>query len=356
MKIWCKLKEKPEFLQKYYLREKIIKAIREYFYQEKFHEVETPLLVPALIPESYTDVFKTEFIARSGRKTPLFLTTSPEASLKKLLAAGIGNCFEITKSFRNGEDRSEMHNPEFTILEWYRINAGYYDLMHDCERLFRYILKAIDDKRPYFTYQNKKIDIHLPWQRLTVDQALQKYAGVSLIDLIDNLGKPYFTTAKIRQVARQKGYNTEINNTWEEIFNQIFLNEIEQYLGVDRPTIIYEYPSVLGALAKLKKSNPLVSERFEIYIAGLELADCYSELTDYSEQKKRFRDELELIKHKKITPRPIDKEFLDALQYGLPACSGVALGVDRLVMLFTDSVRIDEVLLFPFRDMLENNI
>lgn len=355
MKIWHKLKEKPEFLQKYYLREKIIKAIREYFYQEKFHEVETPLLVPALIPESCLDVFKTEFIARSGRKTPLFLTTSPEASLKKLLAGSIGNCFEITKSFRNGEDGSYLHNPEFTILEWYRTEASYYDLMADCEKLIRYIYKAINNKR-YLIYQNKKIDIYLPWQRLTVDQALQKYAGVSLIELIDNSGKPYFTTAKIRKAAKLKGYKTANNNTWEEIFNQIFLNEIEQYLGIDRPAIIYEYPSVLGALARLKKSNPLVSERFEIYIAGLELADCYSELTDYFEQKKRFREELELIKHKKITSRPIDKEFLDALQYGLPACSGVALGVDRLVMLFTDSVRIDEVLLFPFSDMLENNI
>ncbi len=354
MKIWHKLKDNPVFLQKYYLREKIIKTIREYFYQEKFHEVETPLLVPALIPESYHDVFKTEFRSRSGQKIPLFLTTSPEGSLKKLLVAGIGNCFEITRSFRNGEIASDLHNPEFTILEWYRTEANYYDLMADCERLFRYIYKAIDNKKRYLVYQNKKIDIYLPWQRLTIDQALKKYGSISLKDLIDDEDKPYLTTDKIRQVAKLKGYKTANDNTWEEIFNQIFLNEIEQYLGVDRPTIIYEYPSVLAALARLKKSNPLVSERFEIYIAGLELADCYSELTDYPEQKKRFLDELNLIKHKKMTPRAIDNEFLDALQYGLPRCSGVALGVDRLVMLFTDSIRIDEVLLFPFNAMMDN--
>src|SRR3989338_4927527 len=354
MKIWRKLKENPEFLQKYFLREKIIKAIREYFYQEKFHEVETPLLVPALIPESYLNVFKTEFSTRSGRKTSLFLTTSPEASLKKLLAGGIGNCFEITKSFRNGETGSDLHNPEFTILEWYRINANYYDLMADCERLFRFIYKTIDNKKHNLVYQNKKIDIYLPWERLTVDQALQKCAQISLKELIDKENKPYLTSDKIRHVAKKKGYQTRITNTWEEIFNQIFLNEIEQYLGNDRPTIIYEYPSVLAALATLKKSNPLVSERFEIYIAGLELVDCYSELTDYSEQKKRFRNEFQLIKNKKITTRTIDNEFLDALQYGLPVCSGAALGIDRLVMLFTDSVSIDEVLLFPFSEMLDN--
>mgnify|MGYP001588655052 CR=1 FL=1 len=355
MNIWSKFKDNPMLLEKYYTREKIIKAIRGYFYQEKFHEVETPLLVPTLIPESYHDVFKSEFYSRSGQKIPLYLTTSPESSLKKLLAAGMGNCFEITKSFRNGESGSDMHNPEFTILEWYRTDSDYYDLMTDCERLFHFVYKAIDKKKRYLVYQNKKIDFYLPWQRLTVDQALQKYVGISLTELIDDKDRPYLTTVKIRQVAKQKGYQTNNHNTWEEIFNQIFLNEVEQYLGVDRPTIIYEYPSVLAALAKLKKSNPLVSERFEIYIAGLELADCYSELTDYNEQKKRFRIELDLIKHKKITTRAIDNEFLDALQYGLPVCSGVALGIDRLVMLFTDSVRIDEVLLFPFNEMVDNN-
>lgn len=354
MKIWRKLKDNPKFLQKYYRREKIIKAIREYFYQEKFHEVETPLLVPALIPESCHDVFKTEFRSGSGRKTPLFLTTSPEASLKKLLAGAFGNCFEISKSFRNGENCSDQHNPEFTILEWYRINANYYDLMADCESLFRFIYKALDNKKPYLIYQNKMIDFFIPWQRLTVDDALQKYSGISLKDLIDDIDKPYLTTVKVRQVAKQKGYQSKNNNTWEEIFNQIFLNEIEQHLGIDKPTIIYEYPSVLAALARLKKSNPLVSERFEIYIAGLELADCYSELTDYSEQKKRFRDEIKLIKHKSLTTRAIDNDFLDALQYGLPRCSGVAMGIDRLVMLFTDSVRIDDVLLFPFNEMMDN--
>ena len=258
MKIWHKLKDNPEFLQKYYLREKIIRTIRKYFYQEKFHEVETPLLVPALIPESYHDVFKTEFRSRSGQKTPLFLTTSPEASLKKLLAGGIGNCFEITKSFRNGESGSDLHNPEFTILEWYRTEANYYDLMADCERLFRFVYKAIDNKKRYLVYQTKKIDIYLPWLRLTVDQALQKYVDLRLTELIDDEDKPYLTTVKIRQAAEQKGYQTNNNNTWEEIFNQIFLNEVEPYLGVDRPTIIYEYPSVLAALAKLKKNNPLV--------------------------------------------------------------------------------------------------
>ncbi|MBI3955554.1 hypothetical protein HY338_03850, partial [Candidatus Gottesmanbacteria bacterium] len=244
MKIWHKLRDDPKFLQKYFLREKIIKAIRKYFYQEKFHEVETPLLVPSLIPESYLNVFATKFHSRSGQRIPLYLTTSPEASLKKLLAAGIGNCFEITKSFRNGETASDMHNPEFTILEWYRTDANYYDLMSDCKRLFRFIYKAIYNKKRYLVYQNNRIDIYSPWQRLTVDQALQRYAGISLSELIDDKGKPYLTTGKIRQVAKQKGYKTDNNNTWEEIFNQIFLNEVEQNLGVDRPTIIYEYPSV----------------------------------------------------------------------------------------------------------------
>jgi len=359
MKTWQKIRKNQSLWRKYFIREKVIQAIREFFIEQKFHEVETPLLVPSVIPESYLNVFATNLFDRHGNKQRMFLTTSPEASIKKLLVAGIGNCFEITKSFRNAETGSKLHNSEFTILEWYRINANYEDLMKECERLIKYIyvkvksqkskVKSVGEKSKVnhykITYQDQEIDLSYPWGRITVAEALEKYSRISFDKII--------TKAAIIAVARAKGYSVNDNNSWEEIFNQIFLNEIEPHLGTHgKPTIIYDYPKPLAALAKIKASDPRFVERFELYIGGLELADCYTELNDYKEQKNRFLSELQTIKlHKKIVVKP-DLDFLEAIKQGLPTCSGVALGVDRLVMLFTDSVSIDEVLLFPAKDLL----
>ncbi len=330
-------------IQNLILREKIIDAIRDYFKKENYHEVETPLLVPSVIPESYLEHFTMTLFDRRRNKKKMFLTSSPEASLKKLIAKGLGNCFEITKSFRNGETDGLLHSPEFTILEWYRVGVDYTAIMNDCERLFVYIYKNLKSQisnlktktqilnlnELKLTYQNQTIDLTPPWERISVIEALKKYANVDF-DEIPNL-------EKICKKAKSKGYSVDKNNNWEEIFNQIFLNEVEPHLGTKgKPTIIYDYPRAMAALAKLKKDDPRVSERFELYIGGLELGDCYSELTDGKEQEARFNKELDLIQKSNKTSVKPDKDFIISLKKGLPECAGMAMGIDRIVMLFLD--------------------
>lgn len=375
---WKKLKKHPSLWQKFFIREKIIKSIRSFFYQKKFHEVETPLLSPYLIPESYLEVFETTLLNRIKQPQKMYLTTSPEASLKKLLVAGIGNCFEISKSFRNTETDSNLHNPEFTILEWYRLDATYQDMMRDCEELILYIQNSIKNNtiqaksatsivsnfstpsrqarnrsknKQLFTYQGKVIDLSPPWQKISIVEALKKYARINFDDITNKYAKreiEMFPLQKIASIAKQKGYKVAQNNSWEEVFNQIFLNEIEpKFNKLSKPLIIYDFPRPIAALAKLKTNDPRLAERFELYIGGLEIADCYSELTDYQEQKQRFSREQKIRKRLGKISVNQDADFLQALKSGLPDCSGVALGIDRLVMFFTNSPSIQDVLLFP---------
>jgi len=240
------------------------------------------------------------------------------------------------------ETQSNLHNPEFTILEWYRVGADYRDIMKDCERLVRILACG-----PSITYQGQHIDLAPPWERITVAEAFNKYAGVNFNNFFD------LDTA--RNIAKKKGYKVEKNNTWEELYNQIFLNEVEPHLGQGKPTILYEFPSVVAALAKLKTSDPRFAERFEFYIAGLELGDAYSELTDPVEQEERFTKELKELKRLGKTTYDYDHDFIEALKVGLPKCSGIAVGVDRLVMLLADTTDIADTLFFPAKEEFENS-
>ncbi|OGG00140.1 EF-P lysine aminoacylase GenX [Candidatus Gottesmanbacteria bacterium RBG_13_37_7] len=359
-----KIHHKKSLPRSFYIREIVLQSIRSFFLDRNFHEVETPILLPSLIPESYLDVFETKLYDRRKKSKKLYLSTSPEASIKKLLSAGLGNCFEITKSFRNSETTSRYHNCEFTILEWYRVNADYRQIMKDCEKLLLHILKNIDDKlksknieykAKKITYQNHIIDISSPWKKISMKQALEKYCQISFDHITDNRFSKYtrlFNPYKIRKVAQSKGYNVSATNSWEEIFNQIFLNEIEPHLAQEtKPVILYDYPSPMAALAKIKKNDPRFAERFEIYIAGLEIGDGCNELTNYWEQKKRFSAEMRLIKQKGKTARNMDQDFLKAMKIGLPDCTGIAVGVDRLVMLLSNAKTIGDILLFPQTDL-----
>lgn len=330
-------------------------AIRTYLRKQTFLEVETPILVPAVIPESYLDMFQTTLRSRQGKNRQLFLTPSPEVSLKKLLAAGVGNCFEITRAFRNGETGSNLHNPEFTILEWYRVGATYEHIMDDCEDMVRFLHTSLFPKAAkHLVYQEQTIDLTSPWERLSVDGAMKKYANVSLSDLAerDKGGKSIYPTKTIAAIAKKKGYAVSAKSTWEELFNQIFLNEVEPHMGTHgRPTILYDYPIPLAALAKIKESDPSVAERFEFYIGGLELGDCYTELTQWQEQQQRFASELALMKEKKRTPVIADDDFITALKMGLPDCAGIAVGLDRLSMLFANTRTLSDVMLFPLAEI-----
>lgn len=366
MKTWQKLRQNQSLFYNHSVREQVVCAIREYFQKQKFHEAELPLLTPTLPAESYVEVFETTLLNRRHEPNRAFLTTSPEMSLKKLLVAGIGSCYSICKSFRNTEDMSDTHNPEFTILEWYRVGADYKDVMKDVEELFCYIYDRIyssirqltersvrknnndsshirSNNKYLLKYQCQTIDLTPPWERISMVEAFAKYARVDLLQKLNEQG--------MKQAARSKGYSTE-RATWEELFHQIYLSEVVPQFAKSKPTIIYDYPVQLAALAaKAKADDPRLCERFEVYIAGIEIADCCSELTDWREQERRFKKEIKEIRKSGKTDYPVDREFIEALKLGLPKCAGIALGVDRLVMLFANAKTIQDVLYFPASEM-----
>lgn len=351
MKTWQKLKNHPDLWERYFVRENVLTAIRRFFLDRNFHEVETPYLTGSLPPESYLDIFETTLLDRNRDPKRAFLPTSPEPFLKKLLVAGIGNCFAIPKSFRNTEMSSATHNPEFTILEWYRVYANYTNIMDDCEELLIFINAYLQRSRPGFgatksteiVYQGKRVDIRAPWERLSMVEAFRRYAKVDL--------KTALTKEAISPIAKKKGYTVREGDGWEELFDQIFLNEVEPHLGRGRPTILYDYPIALAALSQKKKSDPRFAERFEFYIEGLELGDGYSELTEWKEQLARFQSEYEERKRLGKVEHPIDMDFIEALKAGMPKSGGIAVGVDRLIMLFADARDIADTLFFPAKEL-----
>lgn len=347
MKTFQKLKQNPELWERYWVREKVIDAIRAYFKGQGFHEAEVPLLLPAPSTEPFLEVFRTELKDDQDHKWQGFLPSSPEFALKKLLSAGSGSVFTITKSFRNGEGRSSRHNPEFTILEWYRTPGDYMDVARDFENLMIHILKSIPllqySAAPVLTYQGRSYDLSGPWEKISVAEAFEKYAGIDTDTMLDE--------QKLKEAGKKKGYQVNDKTTWEEIWNQIIANEIEPMLGKTGPTILYDYPVAQAALSKKKVSDPRFAERFEVFMAGLELGNCFSELTDWREQEKRCLADLAERKALGRTEFPMDTDFIEALKMGMPETGGIAVGVDRLVALFADTPTIADTLFFPVEEM-----
>lgn len=342
-------------LQKALVREYVIDAVRIFFKTRQFKEVETPLFVPSPDPEPTIELFSSEW------KTPIGTTTgrlngSPEFMMKKLLSAGIGNCFQICKSFRSAEPPSSRHNPEFTILEWYRVDADYTDIMNDCEELLHFMAKYVQLRKKYPTqspydlthldeqstqirFRGTDFDLSQPWERLSIPEAFSKFSSISEDELLDE-------TLLVEKV-KEKGYSVNSETTFDDAFYQVILNEIEPHLGEQKPTIFYDYPASQAALSKKKLSDPRLAERFEFYIAGLELGNAFSELADWEEQESRLQAQTEVRKKAGQDSWPIDAAFIAALKAGFPRCGGIAVGIDRLVMLFTDARQIEEVLFFP---------
>jgi lysyl-tRNA synthetase class 2 len=319
------------------LRGKIIQAIRRYFLEEGFVEVETPCLVPSPGMEPHLAALELQVHPLGGTGRKMYLHTSPEYSMKKLLGEGWDKIFQVCRVFRD-EECSDTHQVEFTMLEWYRANADYRKIMGDCEGLLPYLSREILGG-PELAYGEKKIDLTPPVERLSVSRAMLMYGGVDIEKNCDG-------TSLLKE-ARSKGYRFDPGGiySFDDIFFKVFLEAVEPRLGNSRPTILYDYPAGMAALARLKPENPLWAERFELYIAGLELANAFSELVDPSEQRRRFEHEQRL---RMVLGRPIyplDEELLAALPH-MPPSAGIAIGVDRLVMLFCDAPRIQEVLAF----------
>lgn len=306
-------------------RAEMIRAIRNFFSIRGYIEVETPLRIPAPIPEEHIEPFESE---------GWYLQSSPEICMKRLAAQGYGKIFQICKCFRKDE-RGDRHLTELTMLEWYREGYSYMELMDECKEMIRYVAGELTStaERPssaeadgelYIEYGSRRISINCPWQQLTVSEAFDKYGSVTM------------------EEAESDGS-----------FDEIISFEIEPHLGIDVPTFIYDYPASCAALARLKPNNRDLAERFELYIAGIELANGFSELTDPVEQRERLAKVLEKRKlseeHQPASVKPgamdMPEKFINDLSK-MPATAGIALGIDRLAMLFTNASTIDEVVCF----------
>lgn len=350
MKTWQLLRNNPELFSRYFVKEYIIKAVRKYFDERDFHELESPILTNALPQERYLDVLHSDINLRDGSTKRAYLLPSTETFNKKILVAGLGNHFVITKVFRGLEELSENHSPEFTMLEWYEVGYDYNQLMKTTEELFLQIKKTLDNKfnRDFSTkidYQGQVIDIAGPWHRITVEEGLRKYAGVELNQIQ--------TIEQIREVAKHKGYSVDESDDWQTIFEIIFATEVETQFPKDKPVFVYDYPRILCPLTKVKKENPNVSEKVEIYLAGKEIGNGYTELTDGEEQKKRFDEEFEARKLLGKEEIAYDKDLVDALKLGMPEVAGIGLGLDRIAMIFANAKRISEINYFPAVEMFD---
>lgn len=419
-------------------RNLLTQKIRDFFVEQDFLEVETPIMTPIPGMEPYLTPFETTltppkissnlFETHTNSKLqsvksvtvetfheehssnspanpsashhlpipcsqiPLHLNTSPELQMKKLLgaqlpdgsSAGFDKIFNITKVFRNGEMDGPLHNPEFTMLEWYRKNADYSDLMKDCENLISGLVQInrlesvhVNESKNKLKlnqqtiYQSQIINFSTPWPRFTTNELFIKYCGINLLEnqdfetfkkTVDDLANAtsrtqnYPGTSSHSQSLPQHAnfaFDSSGCENWDDLYFKIFLNHIEPELAkLNQPVFIYDYPATQAALAKKSSTNPFFAERFELYIKGIELANAFSELTDSKEQRTRLLEEQNLRKQLGKTVFPIDEEFLQALDQIKVPTAGIALGLDRLLMILLDKKSIEEVLLFPMNSMI----
>lgn len=305
-------------------RQTVIKAVRRFFDDQDFWEVETPALQIQPGAEVHVHAFQTELLSPDlNNQSTRYLHTSPEFSMKKLLVAGCEKIYQICPVYRNAEGSSQ-HVCEFKMLEWYRTGVTYEQIMDDTIGLLRAVATAAKIKS--FQKGNYESNPFEDWEKISVFEAFQKYAGIDIAkDWLPEL-------------------NTQNTEEWDARFFKVFMEQIEPYLGQGSPTILYDYPAHMAALSKVKKNDPRVAERFEVYVCGLELANAFTELTDAKTQLKRFEDDMAEKKRIYGETWPIDHNFIAALEQGMPDAGGIALGIDRLVMLACGADDIKDVL------------
>ena len=311
-------------------RAALLRRMRDWFHGQGFVEVETPALQVAAGMEAHVAPFVTELAEPDGRSRALRLHSSPEFAMKKLLAAGERRLFQFARVFRNGE-RSATHHPEFTLLEWYRAGAGWRGLIPDCEALLALA-------GPELRWNGRRVPTAAPFERLSVAAAFQGRLGLDVLAA---------DTARLAAACRAEGLEPGGEDSWEDLFFRLFLNRIEPHLGFGRPTVLHGWPARMAALARIDPQDPRTAERFEIYVGGLELANAFGELTDVAEQRRRFEAAARERRARHGDDLPIDEDFLSALEQGMPASAGIALGFDRLAMLAAGADRIEDVLWAP---------
>jgi len=322
-------------------RNRIKQAVRRHFEGEGFTEVECGALAASPGNEAHLHAFATKLRTPAGDSRTLYLHTSPEFAAKKLLAAGETRLFDFARVFRNRE-RSDLHAPEFTMLEWYRAGVPYERVQEDCLAVMR--LAADIAGRKEFSFRDRVCDPHAEVERLTVAEAFAYHAGIELLSTLSPDGQG--DTNALAAKARRAGFTIGAKDGWSDIFSKVLAAAVEPKLGKGKPTLLTEYPRCEAALARATPHDARVAERFELYVCGVELANGFGELTDPVEQRARF--EIEMAEKARIYGEryPLDEAFLAALEE-MPDASGVALGFDRLVMLATGAPRIDEVLWTP---------
>jgi elongation factor P--(R)-beta-lysine ligase len=326
-------------------RNRIKAGLRRFFEERGFTEVEAAALQVSPGNEAHLHAFATELRATGGGRRPLYLHTSPEFACKKLLAAGERRIFDFARVFRNRE-RSGLHHPEFTLLEWYRAGEPYEVLMEDCTALLA--LTAEIAGASTFRYRSAAADPFAEPERVTVAEAFDRHAGIDLLASMGPAGEP--DRSRLAEAAGRAGIRVAPDDGWSDIYSRILVERIEPRLGLGRATVLYEYPVSEAALARPTARDPRVAERFELYLCGVELANAFGELTDPAEQRRRFEGEMEEKARVYGERYPIDEDFLAALA-AMPQASGIALGFDRLVMLATGAERIGDVLWTPVVDV-----
>ena len=317
----------------------ITRAVRAWFDEQGFAEVETGVLQVSPGNEIHLHAPRTELRRADGSRAMRYLRTSPEFACKKLLAAGEQQIFEFARVFRDRE-RGDLHLPEFTMLEWYRANAGYDAVMADSVVVIAHAAQATGIGR--FSFRGRVADPFAEPELLTVAAAFERFAG---IDLLSTVADGKGDRARLAAAAGQKVRISD-DDTWSDIFSKVLVEHVEPKLGQGRLTILFEYPAPEAALARPKPSDARVAERFEIYACGVELANGFGELTDAREQRLRFMEAMDEKQRRYGERYPLDEEFLAAVA-AMPAASGVALGFDRLVMLASGAIRIDQVVWTP---------
>ena len=319
----------------------IVRAIRRWFEDQDFIEVEAAALQVSPGNEAHLHAFSTELLGPDGAEQRLYLHTSPEFACKKLLAAGERRIFDMARVWRNRE-RGRLHHPEFTLLEWYRAEEPYEVLMQDCAALLA--LAAATAGARAFEFRGTRCDPFAEPERVTLAEAFQRFAS---IDLLASVGARGETDRDVlADAATTAGVRVAADDTWSDVFSRVLVEKIEPNLGVSRPTVLCEYPVAEAALARPKPSDPRVAERFELYACGVELANAFGELTDPAEQRLRFQAEMAEKARLYGEAYPIDEDFLAALGQ-MPEASGAALGLDRLVMLASGAQRIEQVIWTP---------
>ncbi len=320
-------------------RGRIVAALRAWFAAQDFIEVETGALQVSPGNETHLHAFATTLVAPDATPSRLYLRTSPEFACKKLLAAGEHRIVEFARVFRNRE-RGALHHPEFTLVEWYRAGEPYGTLMADCAAILAVAAEAAGTK--HLSFRDRFADAFAEPERLTVAEAFMRYAGIDLLATLPG-GEP--DREALARAAQASGIRIGDDDRWGDIFSRVLVEKIEGHLGIGRATILDQYPAMQAALAQ-RASDRRVAERFELYACGVELANGFGELTDAAEQRRRL--EREMAEKVRIYGEryPIDEDFLAALK-AMPQACGIALGLDRLVMLATGASRIDQVLWNP---------